>query len=112
MNAVMLLLRTLSGLGARLHYHGDFDGEGIRIAAYVIDKTGARAWRMSAQDYRAAWQERVVGPAPGRITDAPWDPALAESLRRRQEAVVEERVAAVLLEDLAAGVLSGHRGSI
>lgn len=40
-SAVILLLRMLTEAGARLAYHGDFDGEGIRIAAHVLARTGA-----------------------------------------------------------------------
>ena len=47
-SAAVHLLRLLADHGATLHYHGDFDGEGIRIAAYLLDKTPARPWRMTA----------------------------------------------------------------
>lgn len=98
--AAITLLRGLRAGGAPLRYHGDFDGEGLRIAAYVIDRAGATPWRMSTADYLAAATEH--GPPPGRLTDAPWDPQLAAALAERGTAVPEERVAAVLLDDLAA----------
>ena len=98
--AAVTLLRGLRTTGARLRYHGDFDGEGLRIAAYVIDRTGAGPWRMSAADYLAAVTDQ--GPAPGRLTDVPWDSRLAAALAERGVAVPEERVAPVLLDDLAA----------
>jgi uncharacterized protein (TIGR02679 family) len=97
--AVMLLLRQLAESGARLHYHGDFDGEGLRIAAYVMDKTGAVPWRMSARDYLGAC--RPNAPDPGRVTQAPWDSELADTVRAEQRTVSEEQVAGVLLQDLA-----------
>ncbi|HEY6423858.1 MAG TPA: TIGR02679 family protein [Pseudonocardiaceae bacterium] len=96
--AAVLLLRRLRGAGAALRYHGDFDGEGLRIAAYVMDRTGATPWRMSTADYLAAVTDH--GPAPGRLTDAPWDPDLAEALAEHAVAVPEERVASALLADL------------
>lgn len=99
-SAGILLLRLLAGSGARLHYHGDLDGEGVRIAAYVLDKTGAEPWRMSAADYVTALRDRPHGPDPGRITEAPWDPHLAAAMRERRVAVVEERVTDLLLGDL------------
>lgn len=42
--AAVQLLRRLVAAGCPLTYHGDLDGEGIRIAAYVIAKTGATPW--------------------------------------------------------------------
>lgn len=99
-SAGITLLRLLAESGARLHYHGDFDGEGLRIAAYVLDKTGATPWRMSTADYLAAVSGQQPGPEPGRITDAPWDDALATALREHRSAVPEERVAEVLLDEL------------
>lgn len=100
-SAGITLLQLLAESGARLHYHGDFDGEGLRIAAYVLDKTGATPWRMSTADYLAAVSAQQPGPEPGRITDAPWDGALAAALREHRSAVPEERVADTLLEDLS-----------
>jgi uncharacterized protein (TIGR02679 family) len=96
--AAVTLLRRLGNAGATLRYHGDFDGEGLRIAAYVMDRTGALPWRMSTADYLAAVTDH--GPAPGRLTDAPWDPDLAAALAAHAVAVPEERVAPVLLGDL------------
>ncbi|MGH3886260.1 MAG: DUF2399 domain-containing protein [Pseudonocardiaceae bacterium] len=42
------------------------------------------------------------GPAPGWLTDAPWDPDLAAALAEHGVAVPEERGSALLLDDLAA----------
>ncbi|MFD9812124.1 TIGR02679 family protein [Streptomyces sp. NPDC059080] len=103
-SAAIQLLRMLADHGAALRYHGDFDGEGIRIAAYVLDKTPARPWRMTTADYRTAVALTPCGPAPGRITEAPWDTELAEAMAEHGTAVVEELVADVLLEDLAVRV--------
>jgi uncharacterized protein (TIGR02679 family) len=96
--AAVTLLRGLRSAGATLRYHGDFDGEGLRIAAYVMDRTGAVPWRMSTADYLAAVTDH--GPAPGRLTDAPWDPDLAATLAAHAVAVPEEHVTPALLEDL------------
>jgi len=105
-SAVILLLRQLAAAGAPLYYHGDFDGEGLRIAAHVLAATGATPWRMSAADYRTAHAHSPTGPPPGRITPAPWDPELAPALERGGTAVLEEHMADVLLADL---VLFAHR---
>lgn len=100
-SAGIVLLRLLGEAGSRVHYHGDLDGEGVRIAAYVIDKTTARTWRMSTADYLAALPEHHPGPHPGRVTEAPWDEALAPTMCERNVAVTQERIAATLLDDLA-----------
>lgn len=54
-----------SSCGAPLRYHADFDGEGLRIAAYVLAKTPAQLWRMSTADYHAARARHPSGPRPG-----------------------------------------------
>lgn len=103
-SAAIHLLRLLADQGAALRYHGDFDGEGIRIAAYLLDKTPARPWRMAAADYRAAVARTPHGPQPGRLTEAPWDPGLTRAMTEHDTAVVEELVADVLLADLAEAI--------
>ena len=115
--AVVALLRRLRSSGAELWCHADLDGDGLRIAAYVAAKTGARPWRMTTADYltailEAAAPEAVIpdageprtGRPPGRLTDTPWDPDLATALRTHCVAVPEERVADLLLDDLAMAV--------
>lgn len=99
-SAVILLLRGLSDAGCRLLYHGDFDGEGVRIAANVISRTGATPWRMTADDYLAALGSQPTGPGVGRVTEAPWDAALASSMREHNVTVSEERVADLLLDEM------------
>ena len=99
-SACMLLMRQLTQAGVMLGYHGDFDGEGIRIAAHVLSRTGAKPWRMSAQDYLA--EVRPGRPDSGTITEAPWDPELAPALREHRSTVSEEHVAEHLLSDLSA----------
>lgn len=99
-SAAITLLRHVTAGGASLRYHGDFDGDGLRIAAHVADRTGAAVWRMSAADYLAA--VRPTGPPVGRVTDAPWDAALAGALRARGVALPQEAVAAALLDACAA----------
>lgn len=101
-SAAILLLQRLAGGGSRLHYHGDFDGEGLRIAAAVAARTGAEPWHMTSADYLAAVSE---GPPVGRVSEAPWDADLASHLSRTGVTVAEERVAAGLLDVL------GGRGS-
>jgi uncharacterized protein (TIGR02679 family) len=97
-SAGILLLRKLAEAGTRLRYHGDFDGEGLRIAAHVLARTGALPWRMSSADYLGSVGK---GPSAGRVTPAPWDDELAAHLERVGIAVSEERVANRLLDALA-----------
>lgn len=107
-SAAVHLLRMLADHGATLRYHGDFDGEGIRIAAYVLDKTAAVPWRLTAADYREALTLASRGPAVGRLTPAPWDPALTPAMAEHGSAVLEETVAELLLDDLSATRASDH----
>lgn len=100
-SAVIRLLHLLAAEGAPLRYHGDFDGEGVRIAAHVMHKTSAVPWRMSTHDYLAGLTHTPHGPAPGRLTEAPWDLALTPAMARRGTALMEETVAASLLDDLS-----------
>jgi len=96
-SAVIALLRGLAAAGSALHYHGDFDGEGVRIAAHVAARTGAEPWRMATDDYLRA----LGGGTPvGRVTEAPWDSRLADVMREHGSAVSEERVTARLLDEL------------
>jgi uncharacterized protein (TIGR02679 family) len=106
--AAILLLRGLARDGARLRYHGDFDGEGIRIAAYVLAKTAAQPWRMSARDYLDAVATHPHGPDVGRVTPAPWDAGLAPAMTQQHIAIAEESVANLLLDELAPR--GGERG--
>jgi uncharacterized protein (TIGR02679 family) len=96
--AVIELLRLL---GRPPRVHADLDGEGLRIAAYVLAKAGGLPWRMTAADYLAAVTD--TGPPAGRVSDVPWDPDLAAAMCARGIAVHEERVINDLLADLASG---------
>ncbi|SNS84081.1 TIGR02679 family protein [Actinomadura meyerae] len=105
-SAVIRLLRALGESGAVLRYHGDFDGEGLRIAAHVMAKTGAVPWRMSSADYLAAVDSAEDGdlPEPGRVGESPWDPKLAVAIAERGVAVLEEKFAEVLLGDISRAI--------
>jgi uncharacterized protein (TIGR02679 family) len=96
-SAVILLLERLATTATRIHYHGDFDGEGLRIAAYIAARTSATPWHMTSDDYLAAVSE---GPPVGRVSEVPWDTGLAAHLTRAGITVAEERVAAGLLEEM------------
>jgi uncharacterized protein (TIGR02679 family) len=98
------LLSQLAQAGARLHYHGDFDWPGVRIANHVMRTCAAVPWRLEADDY-----ENAASCAPHRQRDldgvciaASWDCALAPAMQRRGLAIAEEAVAESLLKDLQA----------
>lgn len=103
-SAAIALLRGLAAGGAELRYHGDFDGEGLRIAAHLMSRTGALPWRMRVQDYREALRHVVGAPPPGRLTPVPWDAELADAIAEAGVAVHEERVVATLVDDLRAWI--------
>jgi uncharacterized protein (TIGR02679 family) len=92
-----LLLQHLRNAGAELWYHGDFDWEGIAIAARVINRVDAKPWRYTANDYLAA---SGIEPLEGSPVPTPWCPNLATALSERQIVIHEEAVAELLLEDL------------
>jgi uncharacterized protein (TIGR02679 family) len=97
-SAVILFLQKLGAAGTCLHYHGDFDGEGLRIAAAVVARTGATPWRMTSADYLRTVSH---GLPVGRISDVPWDAALARHMSETGITVPEERVAPELLGEIA-----------
>ena len=100
--AQRVLLTQLRAAGAALHYHGDFDWPGLRIGNQMVREHGARPWRFSTADYRAA----VIGaPRPGRPLDdaavsALWDDTLAGAMLTERLAIDEEGLADMLLDDL------------
>jgi len=123
------LLEELAAWGAELHYHGDFDWEGLRIANSLRRTIAFRPWRFTAADYRAALArgsstgdsptgdsptgDSPTGDSPtgddtprdrpglgGPPVEAEWDPELAPALAEAGVAVEEEEVLADLLADL------------
>ncbi|MGH3273858.1 MAG: TIGR02679 family protein [Streptosporangiaceae bacterium] len=106
-SAAILLLRKLATAGARLHYHGDFDGEGLRIAAAVVARTGAAPWRMTSTDYLDAVAD---GPPVGRMSEVPWDEHLAAHMTEIGITLPEERVAAALLDEIANRITAPANG--
>jgi len=100
-HAVLTLLARLARYTG-LHYHGDFDWDGLRIANRLLEAVPFRPWRFTAADYRAALaapKERYELRA--RQVEAAWDPELASAMAEAGAAVEEETVLAELLGDLA-----------
>lgn len=100
-SAGILLLKRLRESGTTLCYHGDFDGEGLRIAANVVARTGATPWRMTSGDYLDAVAD---GPPVGRVTAVPWDAELAGNLISVGKTVPEERLAPTLLDEIVGAI--------
>ncbi|MDX6339622.1 MAG: hypothetical protein QOG05_6962, partial [Streptosporangiaceae bacterium] len=89
------------GAGADLWYHGDFDWPGVAIAADLVARYGAHAWRMGAGDYLAAVNANDIGvDLSGEPVPTPWDPELPKAMSLGGYAVYEETVADQLVADL------------
>lgn len=95
-----LLTAAVAG-GARLHWRADFDWAGLRIVGAAVTTHRALPWRMTAADYRGHLDDGDSTPLVGAPSTSPWDPALADVMRAHGRAVMEERLVATLLADLA-----------
>ena len=99
-----MALRRLVDAGVTVRYHGDFDWPGVAIAARMF-AGGLMPWRMGADDYRdavAALSPDARLALTGSPNPTPWDPALEDTMRRRNSAVHEEMLLSTLLTDLRA----------
>jgi uncharacterized protein (TIGR02679 family) len=96
------LARIAMAAGSELAYHGDFDWPGVAITAKVIDRHGARPWRMTASDYLLGVKASDTPVAlAGDPVPTPWEPELRETMRATGRAIYEETVADQLLADLS-----------
>jgi uncharacterized protein (TIGR02679 family) len=96
------LVRIAVASGGELAYHGDFDWPGVAITAKVIDRHGARPWRMTAGDYLSGIKAGDTAVAlKGDPVPTPWEPELRETMRTTGRAIYEETVADELLADLS-----------
>jgi uncharacterized protein (TIGR02679 family) len=103
-SAADALLTRLAGQGSELRYHGDFDWEGVRIAALVRRRYGAHPWRYDAASYRAALAAHAerVRPLDGRPPASGLDAELVAAMLACGGNLQEEAVLDDLVEDLAA----------
>jgi len=104
--AARVLLTRLSKKGSRLHYHGDFDWGGFRIATTVFAMADAstQPWRFDTAAYLEAADRGLGTPlTTGEPCDTPWDPALRTALTARHVRIEEEHLLPELLADLRAG---------
>ncbi|NTX26721.1 TIGR02679 family protein [Burkholderia pyrrocinia] len=100
--AQRVMLSQLRAAGAVLHYHGDFDWPGIRIANLVIREHEADPWRMTEHDYVAA-AKRSQGRGvvlSGNEVVAMWAPSLSRQMTEYGIGISEEAVVEPLLSDL------------
>ncbi|MFI0235759.1 TIGR02679 family protein [Streptomyces sp. NPDC016845] len=100
--AALTLLRQAHSQGITLHYHGDFDWGGVRIAAGLLRHVPWQPWRFRTADYREAAHRPDLPPLTGPPAAAPWDAELAPALRKLGVRVEEETVLDDLLGDLDA----------
>lgn len=100
-SAVLALLDLLASAGCDLHYHGDFDWDGLRIGGSIIGWYGACSWRFGAADYRQAAADGGVelGACSG-TPETPWSPELPTAMVDHGVAVFEEQVLDRLLDDV------------
>ena len=94
---VLEVLRRLSGSGAHIRYHGDFDWPGIAMTNQLIAMFEVQPWSMSADDYLDS-PARL--PLVGSEVAPAWDADLGAAMRHRGLAVHEEAVLGGLLDSL------------
>ncbi|MFJ9173885.1 TIGR02679 family protein [Streptomyces sp. NPDC102360] len=100
--AALTLLRRAHAQDITLHYHGDFDWGGLRIAAGLLRHAPWQPWRYRATDYRRAARRTGLPPLTGSPAASPWEPELAHALQDFGVRVEEEIVIDELIEDLGA----------
>lgn len=98
----LLLLRRLEQDGACLRYQGDGDWPGLAIAADLRRHVRLQSWRLTARDLDLV-ADRPGPPLEGDRIETPWEPSLADALVHRGQALHEEAVLDVLLDDLRRG---------
>lgn len=97
--ASRLLLDAIAEAGCRIHYHGDFDWDGIRIGNKIMQRHRAVSWRFRAADYLAC-----VGASDHKLKGKPavaaWDSELAALIEKCGICLHEEQVLDDLIADL------------
>jgi uncharacterized protein (TIGR02679 family) len=100
--AVVALLEMLSAGGAVLHYHGDFDWDGLATARAFARRAPWVPWRFDSDSYTEAL---ALGPESAQLTgvpvESPWDRTLSTTMGLAGRRVEEEVVLDLLLGDLA-----------
>jgi uncharacterized protein (TIGR02679 family) len=99
--AVTALLEMLSSGGAVLHYHGDFDWDGLSTARAIARRTAWVPWRFDSESYTEALAlAPESAPLAGTPVESPWDRTLSTAMGLAGRKVEEEVVLDLLLGDL------------
>ncbi|WP_371679774.1 TIGR02679 family protein [Streptomyces sp. NBC_01276] len=94
------LARLITDAGGTLLYHGDFDWPGIEMTNQLRTRYQAQPWRMNAADYlNGVRADSDHVQLSGKPQGTPWEPELAEVMKRENRAVYEEAVTDTLLAD-------------
>ncbi len=100
--AAVLLLDRLAQAGAKLHYSGDFDLDGISMATFAIRRFGALPWRLAPEDYLLAARgghPQPLGEKRLHLVDQALLPTL-ELMREKNQAAYQESLLAELASDV------------
>ena len=98
--ACMDVLGLAVKAGAEIHYHGDFDWGGVRIANRVRTHVEGRfiPWQY---DCNAYLKNEGGHPLCGTALEAEWDPDLAQAMQDRGVGIHEEQVTEEILAELS-----------
>jgi uncharacterized protein (TIGR02679 family) len=100
--AVIALLEMLSAGGAVIHYHGDFDWDGLATARAFARRAAWVPWRFDSDAYTEALAlAPESAPLTGTPVESPWDRSLSTTMGLAGRKVEEEMVLDLLLGDLA-----------
>ncbi|MCF6476510.1 DUF2399 domain-containing protein [Nonomuraea sp. MG754425] len=87
--------------GRTLRWRGDFDWTGLRTTAHAVDSYEAEPWRIDTATYEQALARGESEPLKGSPAASSWAPDLAGRMLATGRAVIEERIVAELIADLA-----------
>ncbi|MFE7777681.1 DUF2399 domain-containing protein [Streptomyces sp. NPDC057445] len=97
-------LGRLDQTGWSLAVRADFDPAGIRhVHAVLKEAPTAQPWRMNSTHYLEALTiepDPTTELDPDQIPDTPWDPGLADAMRRHRRSSFEEALALELVDDM------------
>lgn len=103
--AALRLLRACTQAGATIHYHGDFDWDGLRIAGRVMDTCAALPWRFGRDSYLEAPAGPELDQRRGLLPER--FKSLADAMAERGCKVAEEQLLNELICDLVASADGG-----
>jgi uncharacterized protein (TIGR02679 family) len=104
----LLDLLTRTNPQTQLHYSGDFDLAGLRIAAYLQDcyRAHLRFWRLDAEAYQAALHQQSVAFPHHELAALQTLPTslapLVTAMQARKQKAYQEGITRLLLQDITA----------